>query len=416
VLSSAAMRNRVVGLNSVLTLLLSLGVAAVCATGCGSATLQHDGGAGAGGSGTGGHGGQGGTAGLASTGTGGSAGGGGKVGTGGSAGAPAGTNGGGASGAGGAGGKVGTGGSAGAAAGTSGTGGTGGGGAAGAGAGGGAGSGCTNASLGTSCGSSKVCDGSGNCVSKAANGGSCTDNQLCQSANCSEDAGTGICCPANQVNCGGSCVNTQSDANNCGGCGTGCGDLGCSGGQCGCTANTPNGTPFCTRPGQVTGVCWGGVCVLPAYFSGCNSAADCVPGGCTGPGGYCLGTVDVAGQVSCSSNNAEYVVCPASQGCGHSTGNPNVFCGPGGNGTFLTCDGPSDCPANNDCCGQSNSQFCAVQPQPGVIGSACAALNTNPNAPQAGVVCDPLNPTTSCPTGKSCVSYFGGGQVSWGCQ
>src|SRR5947209_9886617 len=58
--------------------------------------------------------------------------------------------------------------------------------------------------------------------------------------------------------------------------------LGCSSGQCVCTANTPNGTR-CYRPGQQPATCWGGTCVLPAFFSGCSTATDCVPGGCTGP-------------------------------------------------------------------------------------------------------------------------------------
>ena len=334
-LPAKARRDRVENVNKVLKLLLSMGVATVCATGCGSATLVRDGGTDAGGSGTGGHGGQGGTAGLAPTGTGGTAGGGGKVGTGGSAGGTAGTSG--------TGGLAGTGGKAGAGGGgASGTGGTGAGGTAGAGTGGTGGSACTpnascgttcapgtnscttgtpvcnqsNASLGTSCGSSRVCDGSGNCVNKTADGGSCTDSQLCQNGNCAMSGSTGICCPANQVNCGGSCVNLQSDANNCGSCGSTCGTngLGCSAGQCGCGSSSPNGI-FCILPGQTRGTCWKGTCVLPAYFPGCNSAADCVPGGCTGPGGYCLGTVDVAGQVSCSDNTGWYVVCPTSQGC-----------------------------------------------------------------------------------------------------
>jgi hypothetical protein len=360
------MRDRVVGFNSALPLLLSLGVATVCAAGCGSATLVHDGGTDAGGNGMGGHGGQGGTAG-----------GGGKVGTGGSAGATAGTNGGGTSGAGGAGGKVGTGGSAGATAGSNGGAGAGGGGTAGAGAGG-----------------------------KAANGSPCSDSQLCQSGNCSEDGGTGICCPANYANCGGSCVNLQSDANNCGTCRMGCGSLGCSSGQCGCTAATPNGT-ICIRPGQTRGTCWTGACVLPQYFPGCNTAADCVPGGCTGPGGYCLGTIDVAGQVSCTDNDGEYIACPTSQGCGDSNG--HVGCQTGSSG-MTYCDGPSDCGANGDCCSDS---ICYARTQAGIVGSGCPSRGPGN---QLGVFCDPLNPTTTCPAGKSCTASFSGAQVSFGCQ
>ena len=433
-----------------------MGVATVCATGCGSATLVRDGGTDAGSNGTGGHGGQGGTAGLAPTGTGGTAGGGGKTGTGGSAGGTAGTTGtgglagtsgtGGLAGTSGTGGLAGTGGKAGAGGGgASGSGGTGAGGTAGAGTGGTGGSACTPnascgttcapgtyscttgtpacnqspASLGTSCGSNLICDGSGNCVGKTADGGSCTNSQVCQNGNCAKSGSTGICCPANYANCGGSCANLQSDTNNCGSCFVGCGtDLGCSAGVCSCTANTLNGT-VCFRPGQTRGTCWTGTCTLPAYFPSCNSAADCVPGGCTSAGGYCLGTVDVAGQVSCSDKGGAYVVCPASQGCSPGPYTGQVQCGDGtstGTGK-VTCDGPSDCPGNKDCCAEPGGiQGCLAQPQPGVIGSGCAAFDTNPNGPQATVVCDPLNPTTTCPAGKSCASVFGGALVSFLCQ
>jgi hypothetical protein len=601
-------RDTLVNVNKTLKLLVSLAVATVCSTGCGSATLVRDGGTDAGGSETGGHGGQGGTAGFAPTGTGGTGGGGGKVGTGGSAG-----------GTGTGGGKVGTGGGAGGTAGTSGTGGkAGAGGTAGAGGGGASGSGgtaaggtggtstggtagsaagscgsqvgvscgstcapgtytcssgtlscshtnvppgsscgigqvcdgsgnckscsaggscgttckpgtydcssgtqvcnqsnaapgttcgsgmvcdgnggcaacangascgsacnpgtfdcsggsavctgqvkksvgsscgsnlycdssgncnactpnaacgttcapgiysCTtgtpvcnpsNASVGTSCGSNLACDGSGNCVAKTADGGSCTNGQLCQNGNCATSGSTGICCPVNYVSCSGSCVNVQSDANNCGGCGSSCQNgLVCSAGQCGCGSSTPNGV-FCDLPGQTSGTCWKGACVLPAYFPGCDSASDCVPGGCTGPGGYCLGTVDVAGQVSCSDKTGWYVVCPTSQGCTANKGGripPFAVCGDGNGGVGgVTCDGPSDCAAGSDCCNTPSGATCIAQSQTGVIGSGCASLGPGN---QLTTLCDPLNPTKNCAAGKSCMTIFGGVLASFDCE
>ena len=274
-----------------------------------------------------------------------------------------------------------------------------------------------NAPAGTTCGTTKVCDGSGNCVDKTADGGSCTNSQLCQNGNCAQSGSTGICCPVNYVNCGGSCVKVQSDANNCGACGASCANgLGCSSGQCGCTASTPNGTR-CYRPGQTPGTCWGGTCVLPAFFSGCNSAADCVPGGCTGPGGYCLGTVDVAGEVSCTDKTGSYVVCPASQGCSPGPSTGQVECGDGtATGTGgVTCDGPSDCPANSDCCYYPalGVMHCNAQTQPGVIGSGCPSAGPGSQLANA---CDPLNPNANCPAGKSCVSYFAGAEVTFSCE
>jgi hypothetical protein len=217
------------------------------------------------------------------------------------------------------------------------------------------------------------------------------------------------------VNCGGACVNVQSDANNCGACNTTCGSLGCSAGQCGCTANTPNGV-LCMRPGQVRGTCWSGACVLPQYFSGCNSAADCVPGGCTGPGGYCLGTVDVAGQVTCTANTGASVSCATSQGCSPGPSSGQVQCGDGNGGTGnATCDGPGDCPPKSDCCaypGSGNVAHCAAQTTVGVIGSGCPSVGPGSQLPN---LCDPLNITANCPAGKSCATVVGA-QVSFVCQ
>ena len=244
---------------------------------------------------------------------------------------------------------------------------------------------------------------------------SCQGGSSCSGGKCG--------CATGQTSCNGVCVDLQSDPNNCGACGSNScasNSMGCKAGQCVCTATTPNGK-LCRRPGDERAVCWGGACVLPAYFSGCNSAADCVPGGCTGPGGYCLGTIDVAAKVSCSNSIGSYVVCSSAEGCSAGPSVGQVQCGDGtatGTGQ-VTCDGPSDCPANNDCCslpGQGTEvMHCFPQPQPGVIGSGCASWDTNPNGPQASVMCDPLNPTATCPIGKSC-GPLAGTLVSFFCQ
>jgi hypothetical protein len=254
-----------------------------------------------------------------------------------------------------------------------------------------------------------------------------TTNDASPCGTCPQDTfcGSGGMCMCNNTEltlCNGACVNLQTNPNNCGGCGVdSCATtfMGCSAGQCVCTANTPNGNS-CMRPGQVPGVCWGGVCVLPAYFSGCNTAADCVPGGCTGPGGYCLGTVDVAGEVSCSDIHGAYAVCPTYQGCtdfSSARQPPFAVCGDGtGTGTgFVTCDGPNDCPVNTDCCiypGPPTSWQCTARTQPGVIGSGCPSLGPGAQLP---VVCDPFTPTANCPTGKSCVPSAGA-LVVFSCQ
>ena len=280
----------------------------------------------------------------------------------------------------------------------------------------GAGGSSTGGSAAGTGGSTTATGGSGGAAGAAGSGGS--GASVGGNSGSAGSGGSGGTCSAGLTSCSGVCVDLQSDPNNCGGCGSnGCANnsLGCSAGQCVCTANTPNGLEICFRPGQVRGTCWGGVCVLPAYFPGCNSAADCVPGGCTGPGGYCLGTVDVAGEVSCTDSDGAYVVCPTSQGCTDVISEPPVFCGDGNGGRgAITCDGPSDCPSNSDCCYNPGAgRNCAVQTQPGVIGSGCPSTGPGSQLPNA---CDPLNPTANCPAGKSCVSDFEGTEVRFTCE
>jgi len=266
-------------------------------------------------------------------------------------------------------------------------------------------------SVGTTCsGTTAVanCAMDGNGCFYQASSMACASGTSCSGGKCG--------CAQGLTPCNGVCVDLQTDPKNCGACGeNSCStkSMGCSKGQCVCATDTPNGLEICNFPGQARGTCWNGACVLPALGVGCSSASDCVPGGCS-PTGYCLGTVELAGQVSCSDTNGPTARCPAAQGCTDVGGRapPFAVCGDGGTGAgAITCDGANDCPSNNDCCALVGTQHCYPQSTAGVIGSGCAALNTNPNAPQAALVCDPLNPMTSCPGGKSCVAQVGSSLV-----
>jgi hypothetical protein len=193
----------------------------------------------------------------------------------------------------------------------------------------------------------------------------------------------------------------------------------CSAGQCACASSTPNGTA-CTLPGQTNGTCSKGVCVLPALYPGCTVAADCVPGGCQG--GYCLGTVDVAGQVTCVGILGWSVTCSTSQGCTASPQTrvaPFAECGDGNGGTgLITCDGPNDCPTGSDCCyypnggGGAPQAHCNARTSSGVIGSGCPSLGPGNMLPN---LCDPVNPTMYCPANTSCQTSPGNPLVSWYC-
>jgi hypothetical protein len=255
-----------------------------------------------------------------------------------------------------------------------------------------------------------VCSGgscSGSCTPNSYRCSGTTQPQTCNASGewvAYGSACSGSCetCTASATSASCTSISFQSDPNNCGTCGYVCrSGMGCSAGVCVCTASSANGTP-CTRPGGVVGTCWSGACVLPAYFSGCSTEADCVPGGCTGAGGYCIGAVDVAGEVSCTSPIGSYVVCSTSEGCSPAD-DELVQCGDGSGGTGnVTCDGPSDCPENSDCCaypGSGQVAHCVAETTPGVIGSGCPSEGPGSQLPN---LCDPSNPTSSCPTGKTC--------------
>ena len=115
---------------------------------------------------------------------------------------------------------------------------------------------------GTTCGSGQVCSAS-----------SCTS--YCAGADGGAPDGGGI------VDCGGSCVDTNTDPTNCGGCGQGClpGSL-CSGGACACgSGETSCGDAGCfnlTQDQQNCGAC-GTVC---ASYQVCQASA------CAGPDLY----------------------------------------------------------------------------------------------------------------------------------
>lgn len=274
---------------------------------------------------------------------------------------------------------------------------------------------CTTATMpkACECGGTQKCksDNSGkfdSCVT------ACSSTQTCSGGQC--------VCKMGLTVCNGACVDTLSDPKNCGGCagfaGRNCADsglVGCSAGLCTCPTNKIGA--ICFLPGEDNrGTCYKGKCLLPAHFPGCSSPADCVDGGCSG--GFCLGTISDGSQVTCTDNSGLSAICPASQGCSSGSGRPPVFCGGASSGTGdITCDGPGDCPAGNDCCALAGAQHCYAQPSGGGLGAGCTALNTNPNAPQAALVCNPSS-SASCPSGKTCVNIYAGAafQAYFQCQ
>lgn len=153
-------------------------------------------------------------------------------------------------------------------------------------------------------------------------------------------------CPGGTVRCGKACVNTQTDAQNCGGCGTRCGNgVACAGGVC--------QTPGTTCPGaQVR--CAGGCVDTQSNKAHCGACGhqcaaneNCRQGACTDSpcasnekdcgGGRCI----PGGKFAC---------------CGQSD------CGPAGYPNDLVC-------TNNVCtCKEAGKGFCYPNPS---TGGAC---------------------------------------------
>lgn len=105
---------------------------------------------------------------------------------------------------------------------------------------------------------------------------SCPPSQVCGA----------VCCPSGQVCCSGTCVNLQTDPNNCGTCGNSC-----------------NGT----TPGR----CQNGGCVCFGLEQPCTNPSQCCDTGqgvttcgvvicCNNAGGQCIDDPDCCGTLHCT--------------------------------------------------------------------------------------------------------------------
>jgi hypothetical protein len=182
-----------------------------------------------------------------------------------------------------------------------------------------------------------------------------------------------------------------------------------------CAPGAADGTR-CTGPGEAMqksgDICLAGHCVMPPGFSGCESDADCVPGGClhgfpvgNPAGSICMGTAGIAGALACGD---EVLSCSTGVGCSITDTTARV-CGRvaplGPSGTFSTCDGPSDCPADQDCCvtttGTGYGNMSCFARTNGGASSGC------PSAPAITLrICDPRDPLGTCPQGLTCKAFF----------
>jgi hypothetical protein len=136
-------------------------------------------------------------------------------------------------------------------------------------------------------------------------GGGCSGGQICESGAC--------VCPIYQSLCGGQCIPTSNDANNCGGCGVACtGGTACSGGVCAATC----------IPGLLP---CNGACVDPGSDNkNCGTCGNACP-----PGQGCV--TDQSGTGSCQT---AVVGTTASGAC--AGGGPPIVVTEGDAGTACT--------------------------------------------------------------------------------
>jgi hypothetical protein len=119
-------------------------------------------------------------------------------------------------------------------------------------------------------------------------------------------------------------------------------------------------------------------CVAGGTWSTTTCNDGCSNGTCR------LGTIGVAGSVTCWASGGASATCPISVGC---TGG---FCGTASSPGRYMCDGPNDCTFQTCCYGSDPGG-----PYTSCVPSCTSATNT---------VCDPLSSTFLCPAGYHCPS------------
>ncbi len=231
-------------------------------------------------------------------------------------------------------------------------------------------------------------------------GASCVDTQtdLENCGGCDKPVGVNQTCVAGKPVCVagyGNCdadptdceVNTQIDVDHCGSCPNVCKDGAlCDGGTCQCAPNTPNdcGTSCeqCCNSGQCSD---GDSCTADICDAGvCSAGAACAGGGscCAGTGCFaCCGDSDCLGGKVCSGNQCVNLVCTA----------PQVACN-------QKCINPVTDAANCGSCGN----YCGV-------GRTCAASACTPKWVPTG---DPLGGFVA--REKSAYAAMGSKVFIWG--
>jgi len=190
-----------------------------------------------------------------------------------------------------------------------------------------------------------------------------------------DDAGT-LCCPADNTNCAGTCINLSTDPGNCGACGEAIDTL--RGNHCVAGASTCSDGGTCDPDG-------GSTCV--AEYDGGPHASQCCGGGTVNCAGECVNLLTdsnhcgscvnlVSGHVGADRCENGAPVCgPGGSLCQAE----QPLCSPGPNIGCYECLTDLDCAAGDGvCCGGTctpKDQACGCPATPGALftPSACSA-------------------------------------------
>ena len=234
-------------------------------------------------------------------------------------------------------------------------------------------------------------------------GGACQGSTTCMGLPC---AAPDTCCQQENLS---SCVDTQTDPNNCGGCFRACPPgATCVGGNC---ANTGcMGGPPCT--GTDSTCCPGGCVDVQNDPNNCSECGfqcamgdTCQNGNCVAPTSCNGGPVCTGGKQCCTSGCANVETDP--RNCGRC----NLLCPPGdtcqtGNCTApASCNGGPVCTGTDQCCAtgcsdvETDPKNCGRCGNPCAVGDACIA--------GACVVQTTCNGGPACAPGLSCCPTVG---------
>jgi len=212
----------------------------------------------------------------------------------------------------------------------------------------------------------------------------CCGNITCFSGICVN----GVCCDSGLSNCSGTCVNEQTDVNNCGACGQACpiplgGQATCINGQCGVAC--PSGTTPC-------GSGLAQACVnLQADLHNCGACGHACP-------------IPLAGQATCINGGCG-VACPSgTTRCGSGLAQACVNlqtdvhnCGACGSACTVPAGGSATC-TNGQCVPTCPPQMhvCLTSISPPAIACAeCCWYSVQTDCPTA----PPANATVACTNG-----------------